>query len=109
MGLCLCPASLLTANPYIDSFILSQVDNPYEAQQSMAFGLWTVNSSSQVITGFDRKRICDLQVVYTNKAVEETEYLLLHIGISMMIIPIWCRGNKQLRVKCCAVLSLVSV
>ena len=90
---------LVDSNPYIDSFILSrQVDNPYEAQQSMAFGLWTVNSSSQVITGFDRKRIYPIfRVIDTNKAVEETEYLKSVIGISKWsdVIPDFRWGTNN--------------
>lgn len=74
---------LVDSNPYIDSFILSrQVDNPHEAQQSMAFGLWTVNPNSEVITGFDRKRIYPVfRVIDSRKAVEETEDLKAVIGI----------------------------
>ena len=90
---------LVDSNPYIDSFILSrQVDNLYEAQQSMAFGLWTVNSSSQVITGLDRKRIYPIfRVIDTNKAVEETEYLKSVIGISKWsdVIPDFRWGTNN--------------
>lgn len=90
---------LVDSNPYIDSFILSrQVDNPYEAQQSMAFGLWTVNPNSQVITGFDRKRIYPIfKVIDTRKSVEETEYLKSVIGIEKWsdVIPDFKWGTNN--------------
>lgn len=75
---------LVDSNPYIDSFILSrQVDNPHEAKQSMAFGLWTVNPNSNVITGFDRKRIYPIfRIIDTKNAVKETEELKEVIGIA---------------------------
>ena len=74
---------LVDSNPYIDSFILSrQVDNPHEASLSMAFGLWTSRPGSEVITGFDRKRIYPIfQVIDSRKALKETEYLKAVIGI----------------------------
>lgn len=73
------------SNPYIDAFILSrQVDSVIETRQSLAFGLWTVDESSEtVVKAQQRKKLWSVFKNIDNKkeTLSQTEFAKDIIGI----------------------------
>ncbi len=81
------------SNPYIDSFILSrQVDAPSELKDSLAFGLWTTNSTSDGnIVPAQRKKLWQVfkDIDRPKSTLETTEFAKEILGIEKWsdIIP----------------------
>ena len=76
---------LVDANPYIDAFILNrQVDAVSEYNASLAFGLYTVDTSrlDKVIPVFSRPIYNVFKYIDTSRSLKYTEFAKEIIGIN---------------------------